>query len=89
MREGAALNRKARTDAWELVFIYISQSSPSAHPRLILLVASSFPPLSPTQSALPPTFGPMHPALLLSQLPAGWEAGEWYVWSPEGTESGT
>lgn len=34
------------------------------------------------------TLGPLHPVLLWSRLPTGWELGEWYVWSPEGTESG-
>lgn len=61
---------------------------PQPTPGSFFPLASSYPPLSPTQSALPPTFGPCDPALLRSQLPAGGEAGEWYVWSPEGTESG-
>lgn len=40
-------------------------------------------PVSPQWS----TLDPLVPALLLSQLPAGGMGG-WYVWSPEGTESG-
>lgn len=34
------------------------------------------------------TLGPLYPVFLLSQLPAGWSMGLWYVWSPESTECG-
>lgn len=70
------------------LFTLISRIPQPTQGSFFPLASVLFPTLSPTQSALPPTSGPLHPALLLSQPPAGWEWGEWYVWSTEGTESG-